>query len=81
MKYNENTWMKKYKILFNYGYLINNIIKMSKLYINKKGDKSSENALISNLKSLEKLYFINNICESIHVEIIKYADNNIINKN
>ena len=77
----ENTWMKKYKKLFNYGYLINNIIKISKLYINKKGDKSSENALISNLKSLEKVYFTNNICKSIHAEITKYVDNNIINKN
>jgi hypothetical protein len=80
MKYFENTWMKKYKKLFNYGYLINNIMKISKLYINKNRDKSSENALISNLKSLEKVYFTNNICESIHAKITKYVDNNDINK-
>lgn len=81
MKYFENTWMKKYKKLFNYGYLINNKVKISKLYIYKKGDKSSENALISNLKSLEKVYFTYNIYESIHAEITKYVDNNVINKN
>ena len=56
-------------------------MKISKLYINKNGDKSSENALISNLKSLEKVYFTNNICESIHAEISKYISNNSITKN
>ena len=54
MNYFDRTCMKKYKKLFNYGFWINNILKIPKLYIHKKGDKSSENDLLSNLKSLKK---------------------------
>ena len=66
MEYFEKYWLKKYQNLYIYSKLINDIIKCKNYFINNNGNKSSEKNLISKLKSLELVYFTNNICESIH---------------
>ncbi len=65
---------------FYYG-LIDDTKKLKKLYINKKGNKESENKLISILKSLNKVYLTNNICESLHAKISKRIPETKITKN
>ena len=72
MIYIEKYWLKKYKDLYSYGELIKDIINLKNNYINNEGSIQSENNLISKLKSLEKVYFTNNICETIHSKISKY---------
>ena len=52
-----------------------------KYYINHTGNQLSEKNMISKLKSLDKVYIINNICETIHSNISKYIDENKISKN
>ena len=80
MTYYEKTWLKKYKKMFNYGNLIYYIHKSKNLFIIKKGDKYSKNNLVSKFKSLEKVYFTNNVCESIHGQIAKYIQNRNVSK-
>lgn len=80
MLYYENTWIKKYKKLFNYSFLLNDILKLKNLYKNNHGNKSSEIQLISKLKSLNKVYCTNNICESIHSKISNYLGNSKVTK-
>ena len=59
MKYFENTLLKKYKELFNYSHLINDLLKLKKkYYINNKGNKKSENNLIIYAKVFIKKYQI-----------------------
>ena len=72
MIYIEKYWLKKYKDLYSYGELIKDIINLKNNYINNEGSIQSENNLISKLKSLDKVYFTNNICETIHNKISKY---------
>lgn len=72
MIYIEKYWLKKYKDLYSYGELIKDIINLKNNYINNEGSIQSENNLISKLKSLDKVYFTNNICETIHSKISKY---------
>ena len=72
MIHTEKYWLKKYKDLYSYGQLIKDIINLKNNYINNEGSIQSENNLISKLKSLDKVYFTNNICETIHSKISKY---------
>jgi len=72
MIYIEKYWLKKYKDLYSYGQLIKDIINLKNNYINNEGSIQSENNLISKLKYLDKVYFTNNICETIHSKISKY---------
>ena len=72
MIYIEKYWLKKYKDLYSQGELIKDIINIKNNYINNEGNIQSENNLISKLKSLDKVYFTNNICETIHNKISKY---------
>ena len=72
MIHTEKYWLKKYKDLYSYGQLIKDIINLKNNYINNEGSIQSENNLISKLKSLDKVYFTNNICETIHNKISKY---------
>ena len=51
------------------------------MYINKNGDPISERKLFSSLKSLDLIYFTNNVCESIHAKIAKFIPNRKITKN
>ena len=44
-------------------------MKIKKLYIDNKGKNLSDDKLISELKSLNTVYFTNNICESVHSKI------------
>ena len=81
MTYLEKYWYKKYKGLYEYGQIIKDTIKIKNLYVSKNGRRDAENNLISKLKSLEKIYFTNNICETIHSKISKYLGDNIISKN
>ena len=71
---------KKKLDLFNYYHLLDDISKLKNQYIKKNGNKKSETELISKIKSLEKVYLTNNICESIHSHISKYIDNKNISK-
>ena len=80
MEYFENVWIKRYKNLFNYYHLINDILKIKNLYINNKGNANSEKTLISKLKNLNKLYTTNNICESIHGKIANYLSKGKVSK-
>ena len=70
---------KKYNI-FNYFDLIDDIKKCQKLYINKNGSNNSNNTLKSELKSLNKFYYINNMCESIHSKLSKIMPNGAVTK-
>ena len=72
MNYIEKNWINKNANLFNYSTLINDIIKTKKNYIKKKYNKYAEKSLITNLKSIQKLFFSNNICESIHSKIANF---------
>ena len=63
MNYFENTWLKKYKKLFNYSRLLQDTIKYKNLYINNKGKNNSYYPLKDKIRSLNKLYLTNNICE------------------
>ena len=81
IKYFENNWYKKYKSLFNYSFLINNILKIKNAYKNNNYNKKSEVELISIIKSLEKVYTTNNICENIHSKLTGYISNKKITKN
>ena len=81
MLYYENFWLKKDYNLFNYSEIIKDILKIKKLYINKKGDKNSENILISKINSINKLFFTNNICENIHSKIAKFIPKGNVTKN
>ena len=81
MTYLEKYWYKKYKGLYEYGQIVKDTIKIKNLYVSKNGRRDAENNLISKLKSLEKIYFTNNICETIHSKISKYLGDNIISKN
>ena len=56
------------------------MFKIKKLYINKGGIKSAEKDLISKIKSLDKLYCTNNICESLHSKISNYLGNSKVSK-
>ena len=55
MDYFKKVWIIKYKEAFNYYGLIDDIKKLEKNYINKKGNTDSEKKLISILKSLNKV--------------------------
>ena len=44
-------------------------MKIKKLYIDNKGKNLGDDKLISELKSLNTVYFTNNICESVHSKI------------
>ena len=79
--YYENFWLKKDYNLFNYSEIIKDILKIKNLYINKKGDKNSENILISKINSINKLFFTNNICENIHSKIAKFIPKGNVTKN
>lgn len=81
MDYYKKKWINKYKEAFNYYDLIHDVIKLENNYINKNGNKDSENKLISILKSLNKVYLTNNICESIHAKIAKHIPESKITKN
>ena len=81
MNYFEKTWLKKYKKLFNYSRLLQDTIKCKNLYINKKGKNNSYFPIKDKLKSLNKLYLTNNICENIHSCISKHLPNTRITKN
>ena len=72
--------MKKYKKLFNYHDLLEEVYKLKNLYKNKNGNKSSETQLISKLKSLDMVYLTNNICESIHAKISKFLPKGPVTK-
>ena len=78
--YFEKVWMKKYKKLFNYHDLLEEVYKLKNLYKNKNGNKSSETQLISKLKSLDMVYLTNNICESIHAKISKFLPKGPVTK-
>ena len=80
MNYFEKTFIKRYKKLFNYSHLIKDIYKLKNLFIKNKGSGNTEKELISKLKSLELVYFTNNICESIHGKIAKYINDNKVTK-
>lgn len=69
MEYFYKVWLTKYKNLFNYYELVHDIIKLKNYYINNNGNKKSETNLISKIKSLNKVYLTNNICETIHQKI------------
>ena len=56
-------------------------MKCKNLYINKKGNINSYNALKDKLNSLNKLYVTNNICESIHALISKNLPKTRVTKN
>ncbi len=71
MNYFIKNWIKKYKKIFNYHHLIEDIMKIKNLYIKKNGKGKCEKDLISKLKSLNNIYLTNNICESIHSKISK----------
>ena len=81
MNYFENTWLKKYKKLFNYSRLLQDTIKYKNLYINNKGKNNSYYPLKDKIKDLNKLYLTNNICENIHSCISKHLPNTRITKN
>ena len=81
MIYYENCRLKKYRSLFNYSNLIKDIIRIKKKYQNEYGNSHSEKQLISILKSLEKVYVTNNICETIHSKLSKFLGNKPITKN
>ena len=80
-QYYENTWMKKKFDIFNYNDLISDIIKCKNLFINKKGDINSDKTLKSKLKNLNKFYFTNNVCESIHSKISNLLPKGNVTKN
>ena len=81
MVYIENYWIKKQYDIFNYSSLIKDINKCKNRYVNKRGDKESENLLYSKLKSLNLLYFTNNVCETVHSKISNHLPNGNITKN
>ena len=81
MSYFENNFINKYKDLFNYSDLIKEINQLKNMYITKKGNSLSERKLLSSLKSLDLVYFTNNVCESIHAKIAKFIPNRKITKN
>ena len=60
--------------------MINDIIKTKNKFINKKFNKSYEKPLISNIKSIQELFFTNNICESIHSKIANLLPNGLLLK-
>ena len=60
--------------------LIKDVLKCKNLYINKNGSEESKKILLSKLKSLNKLYFTNNICETIHSKISNYLPNLAVTK-
>ena len=80
MEYFEKYWLKKYQNLYNYSESTNDIIKCKNYFINNNGNNSSEKNLISKLKSLELVYFTNNICESIQSQISNYLPHNRVSK-
>ncbi len=80
MNYYERVWIKKKQKIFNYGEIIKNILQCKNLFINKKGLDNTENILISKLKSLNKLYFTNNICQCIHSKIANHLPNFSVSK-
>ena len=47
--------------------MVNDIIKLKNLYISKKGLENIEKLFLSELKGLDKLYFTNNIYETVLV--------------
>ena len=63
IKYLGKNWIHKNKDLYNYSGLIEDILKCKNLFINKKGKENSDNILFSNIKSLNNVFFTNNICE------------------
>ena len=81
MDYMHNYWIKKYGDLIDYSELLDDIIKLINYYVNHDGNSSSEKNLISKLKSLDKIYMTNNICETIHSNISKYIEINKVSKN
>ena len=81
MSFFEKNFINKYKDLFNYSDLVKEINQIKNLYISNKGDSNSERKLISSLKSLDLIYFTNNVCESIHAKIAKFIPNKKITKN
>ena len=80
IKYLEKNWIHKNKDLYNYSGLIEDILKCKNLFINKKGKENSDNILFSNIKSLNKVFFTNNICESMHGKIANHLPNRFISK-
>ena len=80
MNYIEKNWISKDPLLYNYSELIKDIIKTKNLYINKNYDKNSEKTLISKLKSIQKVFFSNNICESMHSKIAKNLPSGAVTK-
>jgi len=80
INYFRNYWINKRLELFNYYNLIHDIIKLKNAFIKKKGNKKSETDLVSKIKSLEKVFLTNNICESIHSHISKFIENKNISK-
>ena len=80
MVYYERVWLKRNIKLFNYYHLLNDILKIKNLYINEDGYKNSESVLISKLKSINKVYLANNICESIHKKIANYLSKGEVTK-
>jgi hypothetical protein len=81
MNYFENTWVKKYKKLFNYSKLLQDTKKCINLYINNKGKNNSYYPLKDKIRGLNKLYLTNNICENLHSCISKHLPNTRITKN
>lgn len=72
---------KKYVNLFNYYDLINDILKLKRFYKINNGNKNSEYNLVSKIKSLNKVYLTNNICETIHQKIANNLPNDHVAKN
>lgn len=81
IKYLERVWIKKPPEIYNYSEIINQILKLKNKYIISKGDNNSENLLFSEIKSLNKLFLTNNICESMHGKISMHLPNKNISKN
>lgn len=75
MLYHENYWLNKDYNIFNYSEIIKDILKIKTKYLNSKGSESNKKLLFSKIMSINKLFFINNICENIHSKIAKYIPN------
>jgi hypothetical protein len=80
MNYYDKYWIKKRQKIFNYGELIKNVLKCKNLYVNKNGNENSEKTLVSLLKSLNKLYFTNNIYKTIHSKIANHLSKYTLSK-
>ena len=70
MNYFKKVWINKYNKIFNYSFIIEDIMKIKNQYTNNKGKNNSEYNLISHLKSLDNVYFTNRIYKSIQKFLI-----------